>query len=164
MKRMTDDSEVLIAFARTAAKAQAIEALFQELLMAAEVAEDKHGRSFEEIAAKIESETLGRLKGRFMDITAGQVNDPNYTRMWKEINDSRIFLIHKFFSVFPIPLTEDHKKLAQKQLAHYDALFDIGFQLLRDVRDITFGQMNIPPDRLREFLAFVVKRRRELGI
>ena len=55
-------SALLIALARAASKAQEIEALLQEMVIAAEVATDTKNRSFEEIAAKIEKLPLGPLK------------------------------------------------------------------------------------------------------
>lgn len=45
-------SALLTAFARAASKAQEIEALLQEMLIAAEVATDTENRSFEKIAAE----------------------------------------------------------------------------------------------------------------
>src|SRR5436305_9361820 len=58
-----DKSALLVAFARAASKAHEIEALFQDLLIAAEVAQDNDNRSLDQIERQIESETLGRLKG-----------------------------------------------------------------------------------------------------
>ena len=56
------DHAILIAFARAASQAQEIEAILQEMLIAAEVANDTKTRSFEGIAAKIEKLPLGPLK------------------------------------------------------------------------------------------------------
>ena len=61
---MPDESALLVAFARAASKAHEIEALFQDLLIAAEVAQDKNNRSREQIERQIESETLGKKWGR----------------------------------------------------------------------------------------------------
>jgi hypothetical protein len=100
-----DESELLIAFARAASKAQEIEALLQEIDIAAEVATDTKNRSFEEIAAEIEKLPLGPLKEKFLKVA--QITDPLFPKMWKEINEERIFLMHKFFKVFPLPLNAD---------------------------------------------------------
>jgi len=156
-----DESALLVAFARAASKAHEIEALFQDLLIAAEVAQDKNNRPLEQIESQIESETLGRLKGRFLRIAQGALDDPLHARMWKEINDERIFLMHKFFTVFPLPMSNaDTTAEATQRLAKIDKLFDIGCRMLSTVRDLTFKSVNIPPERMREFLAFVIERRR----
>src|SRR6266487_2003228 len=94
------DDALLIAFARAASKGQEIEALLQEMLIAAEVANDTQNRSFENIAAKIEKLPLGVLREKFLAVV--RVADPQFTKMWKEINEERIFLMHKFFNAFPI--------------------------------------------------------------
>ena len=62
------------AFARAASKAQEIEALLQETLIAAEVATDTENRSFEDIASEIERLPLGELKRRFLKVAC--VPDP----------------------------------------------------------------------------------------
>ena len=56
------DHAIPIAFARAASQAQEIEAILQEMLIAAEVANDTKTCSFEGIAAKIEKLSLGPLK------------------------------------------------------------------------------------------------------
>ena len=58
----SSEEAMLTAFARAASKAQEIEGLLQEMLIAAEVATDTENRSFEEIAAKIEKLPLGPLR------------------------------------------------------------------------------------------------------
>ena|SRR5260370_735180 len=147
-----DEFALLVAFARAASKAHEIETLFQDLLIAAEVAQDKNNRPLEQIESQIESETLGRLKA---------LDDPLHARMWKEINDERIFLMHKFFTVFPLPMSNaDTTAEATQRLAKIDKLFDIGCRMLSTVRDLTFKSVNIPPERMREFLAFVIERPR----
>jgi hypothetical protein len=52
----------LVAFARAASKAQEIEALLKDTVIAVEVANDTRDRSFEEIAKKIDKLPLGPLK------------------------------------------------------------------------------------------------------
>jgi hypothetical protein len=96
MTQMSDEpteSSVLISFARAASKAQEIEAILQEMLIAAEAAQGtKNFRSFENIAAEIETLPLGKLKARYLDVV--RVADPLFAKMWKEVNEERIFLLH----------------------------------------------------------------------
>ena len=69
--------------------------------------------------------------------------------------------MHKFFTVFPLPISNaDTIAEATQRLAKIDKLFDIGCRMLSTVRDLTFKSVNIPPERMREFLAFVIERRR----
>ena len=150
-----DESELLTAFARAASQAQEIEALLQEMLVAAEVATDTKNRSFEKIAAEIEKLPLGKLKEKFLKVA--QITDPLFPKMWKEINEERIFLMHKFFKVFPLPLNADGLRKASQRIAEIDKLLDIGQRLLREVRDRAFAQFNITP----EFLKFVTEHRRK---
>lgn len=155
-----DESGLLIAFARAASKAHEIEALLQDLLIAAEVAQDKDNRSLDQIERQIGSETLGQLKGRFLRIVQTALDDPLHTRMWKEINDERIFLMHKFFTVFPLPISNPEvMEQATQRLTKIDKLLHIGCRMLSTVRELTFKSMNVPSDRMREFLAFVIERR-----
>ena len=79
----SNEEAMLTAFARAASKAQEIEALLQEMLIAAEVATDTKNRSFEEIAAEIEKLPLGPLKEKFLRVA--QMADPLFPKMWKEI-------------------------------------------------------------------------------
>jgi hypothetical protein len=88
----SNEEAMLTAFARAASKAQEIEALLQEMLIADEVATDTKNRSFEEIAAEIEKLPLGPLKEKFLRVA--QMADPLFPKMWKEINEERIFLMH----------------------------------------------------------------------
>jgi hypothetical protein len=153
------DDALLSAFARAASQAQEIEALLQEMLIAAEVANDTKNRSFEDIAAKIEKLPLGVLKTRYLEVV--RVNDPQFTKMWNEINEERIFLMHKFFNAFPVTSNADRLTEAARRLAKIDALLDVGRRLLKDVRDRTYDQLNIPKARLREFLKFVTDHRKK---
>jgi hypothetical protein len=155
-----DETKLLVAFARAAAKAQRIEALFQELLLAAEVAQDTRNRPFEDIRSKVERETLGRLTGRFLEIAQGFVNDPRHSQLWNEINDERIFLMHKFFNAFDVISTGKNIGEAAERLDRMNRLFDRGYWMLETIHKKTFATFNIPPDRLREFLTFVVETRK----
>ena len=159
MSGQPNESPLLIAFARAASKAQEIEALLQEMLIAAEVAQDTKNRSFEDIAAEIEKLPLGKLKASYLDVV--RVADPNFTKMWKEINEERIFLMHKFFNVFPITSSADGPAEAAERLAKIDGLLDVGQRLLKDVRDRTYAGFNIPAAKFPAFLKFVIEQRKK---
>jgi len=154
-----DESQVLIAFARAASRAQEIEALLQEMLIAAEVATDTENRSFEDIASEIERLPLGELKRRFLKVA--RVPDPLFTEMWNKLNAERIFLMHKFFNAFPITSSADRIPEAAQRLADIDRLLDIGWRLLKQVRDMTYASFNIPSAKFREFLKFVIDHRKK---
>lgn len=147
-----NESALLIAFARAASKAQEIEALFQEVVIAAEVATDTKNRSFEEIAAKIE-------KLPFLKMV--RMADPLFAKMWEEINEERVFLMHKFFNAFLITPNSDKLAEAAQRLVKIDALLDIGRRLLTQVRDRRYVQFNIPAAKSRKFLKFVTEHRRK---
>ena len=136
-----NESDLLIAFARAAAQAQEIEALFQEMLIAAEVATDTKNRSFEKIAAEIEKQPLGPLKQKFIEVA--QMADPLFAEMWKRLNAERIFLIHKFFTASPIANTDSFPEAAQRP-KEIDELLSIGCRLLTEVRDGTYATFNTP--------------------
>jgi len=154
-----EESELLTAFARAPSKAQEIEALLQEMFIAAEVAIDTKNRSFEKIAAKIEKLPLGPLKKKFLK--EAQMPDPRFAKMWEEINEERVFLMHKFFNAFPITPNGDKLAEAAQRLAEIDELLDIGRRLLTDVRDRTYVHFNIPAAKFREFLKFVTEHRKK---
>lgn len=158
-----DESALLIAFARAASKAQEVEALFREMLIAIEVAHDTKNRSFEDIAAEFEK-PLGVLTARYLDTLKTHIDDPRFTKMWNEINEERIFLMHKFFNVFPITSNADKLAKAAQRLAEIDVLLDRGRRLLQDVRDGGYASLNIPPARFREFLQFVIDHRKEAKV
>jgi hypothetical protein len=155
-----DQSAVLVAFARAAAKAQEIEAIFKDLLLAAEVAQDTRNRSLEEMSAMIEKQTLGSLKQKFLEIAQQTVRDPKHSQMWKDINEERIFLMHTFFNAFGVVSRGEGIVEASQRLEKIDRLLDIGYRMLRELRERTFASFNIPQDKLREFLAFVVEKRK----
>ena len=147
-----NESALLIAFARAASKAQEIEALFQEVVIAAEVATDTKNRSFEEIAAKIE-------KLPFLKMV--RMADPLFAKMWEEINEERVFLMHKFFNAFLITPNADKLAEAAQRLVKIDALLDIRRRLLTQVRDRRYVQFNIPAAKSRKFPKFVTEHRRK---
>jgi hypothetical protein len=155
-----DESALLIAFARAASKAQEIEALFREILIAIKIAQDAKIRSFEDVEAEFEK-PLGVLTARYLDTLKTHIDDPRFTKMWTEVNEARIFLMHKFFNVFPITST-NAKKLEQAglQLAEIDALLDQGRRFLKNLRDGGYTSLNIAPAKSREFLQFVIEERK----
>jgi hypothetical protein len=161
MDAQLDETQLLIAFARAAAKAQEIEALFQEMLIASEVAADTKNRSFEEIAVEIEKLPLGVLNKRYFNIVKSHINDPRFFQIWKELNEDRIFLMHRFFNVFPLTSTDDKLAEAGQRIAKIDALLDSGRRFLKQVRDRTYAGFNIPPAKFREFLKFVIDHRKK---
>jgi hypothetical protein len=112
-----------------------------------------------EIAEEFEKLTLGELKRRYLKTVGKDNTDPLFTKMWDEINQERIFLMHHFFDVFRIE-TLDGNQTAAKRLERIDALLDIGRRLLRDVFDMTAVGFGIPPEKWRDFLQFVVDHRR----
>jgi hypothetical protein len=159
----SNESTLLIAFARAASKSQAIETLLQETLISVEVAKDARDgsfRSFQEIAEKIEKLPLGQLKRRYLETVGKDITDPLFRKMWDEINEERIFLIHDFFDVFPITELAGNEE-ATKRLKRIDELLDIGRRLLKEVFDRTAVQFGVPRDNWRDFLAFVVDRRKK---
>jgi hypothetical protein len=105
---------------------------------------------------------LGKLKARYLDVV--RVADPLFAKMWKEVNEERIFLMHKFFNVFPLTSSADRLAEAAQRLAKIDALLDRGRRFLREVRDRTYARFNIPPEKFREFLKFVIDHRKRATI
>ena len=163
MSTEPNESALLIAFARAASKAQEIETLLQETIISVEVAKDARDgslRSFLEIAEKIEKFPLGELKRRYLETVAKDIADPLFKKMWDEINGERIFLIHYFFDVFPIAELDGNEEAA-KRLDRIDQLLDIGRRLLKEVFDKTAVHFGIPREKWRDFLAFVVDRRKK---
>ena len=158
----SNEEAMLTAFARLASKAQEIEALLQEINIAAEVATDTKNRSFEEIAAEIEKLPLGPLKKKFLEVA--QMADPLFPKMWEEINDERVFLMHEFFNAFPITSNGDRLAEAAQRLVKIDALLDIGRRLLTELRDRTYVEYNIPAAKFRDFLKFVTEHRKKAKV
>ena len=154
MSDQLDESNVLIAFARSAAKAQEVEALFREIIIAAEVATDAKRRSYEAITAEIDKLPLGPHNKKFMEFVKS-FDEPGLNKLWNELNRERIFLVHKFFSTFPLPLVEPALSQASQRLDKIDKLLEAGRQLLRIVRDKSCEQFGITQD----FLKSVTERR-----
>jgi hypothetical protein len=163
LDRIDSVERVQIFFASAASKAQDIEALLQEMLIAAEVANDRKNRSFKDIAAEVEKLPLGVLKARYLGMVKAHLNDPLFTQMWEEINEERIFRMHKFFNVFPLTSDVDRLTEAAKRLTEIDGRLDLAQRFLRDVRDRGYAHFGIPPARFRDFLKFVTEQR-EKGI
>ena len=158
----TDQFELLIAFGRAAVKAQEIESLLQETLIIVEVARDRRNRSVQTIADELERLTLGQLKQRYLDSAIGKkIEDPLFAKMWKELNDERIFLMHKFFQIFPLATFAGNKK-ALSRLNHIDRLLDIGRNHLADSLKLTMRMTKMDKPKLRELLAQVVEVRKRM--
>ena len=163
MSPLATENRFLIAFGRAAVKAQEIEMLLKETLIIVEVASDTQNRSLDAISQKIEKLPLGPLKNQYLK-TIGSGIDPTFSKMWNEINLERIFLMHKFFQVFPLSGSTEHLKKAAERLGFIDGLLDIGCRLLKDVRYLTLKQMNLTPARVRELLALAVELRKKRTI
>jgi len=161
LNRIDSQDRVQFFFANAASKAQEIEAFWQEMLIAAEVANDAKDRSTEDIAAEIEKLPLGVLKARYLAMLKTHLDDPVFTEMWEEINGERIFLMHKFFNVFPLTSDADRLTEAAKRLAEINGRLDIAQRSLRDLRDRGYAHFGIPPAEFREFLKFVIDERRK---
>jgi hypothetical protein len=157
MSALATESRLLVAFGRAAVKAQEIEVLLQETVIILEVTADTQNRSLEAISKRIEKLPLGPLKDKYLK-SIGAGLDPNFSKMWNEINQERIFLMHKFFQVFS--LSADLEKAAER-LEYIDKLLDIGHRLLKDVRYLTLKQMNLTPAKVRELLALAVELRKK---
>jgi len=155
-----DESELLIAFARAASKAQEVEALLRDTIIGVEVVNDTRNRPFAVIAKEIDKLTLGELKRRYLKTVGNQIKDPRFLQMWKETNENRIFLMHNFFHVFPVTALTGNEEAA-KRLAKIDKLLDISRGQLKDVLEMTLAQFDIPRARFREFLALVVDHRKK---
>jgi hypothetical protein len=162
-KNDPDKSALLIDFARAAAKAQEVEALFREMLIAIKVAHDTKNRSLEDIAAEFEK-PLGVLTARYLETLKTHIDDPRFTKMWNEVNEERIFLMHKFFNVFPITSNADKLAEAAQRLAEIDALLDRGRRFLKNVRDGGCASLNIAPAKFHKFLQFVIDHRKEAKV
>jgi hypothetical protein len=102
-KTEPNESALLIAFAHAASKAQEIDKL-----------------------------PLGPLKKKYLKTIGKRIEDPNFEMMWKDTNEERNFLMHKFFRIFPVAGLAGNKVAANK-LARIDQLLDIGRRLLKDV-------------------------------
>jgi hypothetical protein len=112
-----NETELLIAFARAASKAQEIEALFRDSLIAVEVAmdiavKDTGSRSFEDIAGKIDRLPLGVFKEKFFKVFGKGLSDSGLKETFDAVNDERIFLMHNFFQAFPMDKLNGNKEAA----------------------------------------------------
>ena len=103
------------------------------------------------------------LKRKFLETIGKGIEDPLFQQMWKKINQERIFLMHKFFNVFPVAELKGNEAAATR-LARIDKLLDVGRRLLKTALDLTFDRFNIEPAKRREFLAFVVDHRKKSKI
>jgi hypothetical protein len=159
-----NETELLIAFARAASKAQEIEALFRDSLIAVEVAkdiaeEDSGDRSFEDIAGKIDRLPLGVLKEKFFKVFGKDLSDSGAKETFDAVNDERIFLMHNFFQAFPMDRLNGNKDAAIR-LERIDEILGTGLQIFRRAHDRALALGKIPPAKLREILKFLVDDRR----
>jgi hypothetical protein len=159
----SNEFALLIAFARAASKAQEIEALLQETLIGVEVVTDTSGRSFTDIAKEIEKLPLEELKRRYLETVGNHIPDPRFKEMWDEINKQRIFLMHKFFQVFPTAKLDGNED-ATIRLKEIDEILDAGRQILTHAFRGALARFNIEPTKFREFLAFVVDHRKKAKV
>jgi hypothetical protein len=124
-----DERTLLIAFARAASKAQEIAEFLKDSVIAVEVATDTRDRSFEDIAKEIDNLPLGPLKKRYLETVGKDIPDPGFKEMFDEINRQRIFLMHKFFQVFPA--TElDGNEQAELKLRQINEILGTGREVL----------------------------------
>ena len=68
--------------------------------------------------------------------------------------------MHKFFNAFDVIPTGKNIGEAAEPPERMNRLFDSGCWMLETIHEKTFATFNIPADRLREFLAFVVETRK----
>ncbi len=110
-----NEAALLDAFARAASKAQGIEAILQDSVAGIEVVQDTRSRPFPDIEKKIDKLPLGPLLNRFIKTVAKDMNYSDvFERLWYDINQERIFLMHKFFRQFPIAKLEGNEEAARR--------------------------------------------------
>jgi hypothetical protein len=112
MSEGPSEAELLIEFARAAAKAQEIERILSDTLVAYAVDKDTKDRSFEKIAEEIDGLSLGQLQKRYLTTLGKNAHDQGFQEMFRTINDERIFLMHKFFQSFPVEKLNGNEKAA----------------------------------------------------
>ena len=156
-----NEAALLDAFARAASKAQGIEAILQDSVAGIEVVQDTRNRPFPDIEKKIDKLPLGPLLNRFIKTVAKDMNYSDvFERLWYDINQERIFLMHKFFRQFPIAKLEGNEEAARR-LERIDELLDGGCRFLTYVFTKTVEGFNVPPTEFRKFLAYVVDQRKK---
>jgi hypothetical protein len=163
-----DESALLIAFARAASKAQEIEALFRDSMIAVEVAmdigvEDTRGRSFEDIAKKIDRLPLGALKEKFFKAFEKDLFDSGVKEVFDAVNDERIFLMHNFFQTFPVEKLNGNKEAAIR-LKRINEILGTGLQMFRRAHDHALALGKIPPTKLRKILKSLVDDRKNAKV
>lgn len=162
-----NETALLIAFARAASKAQEIEALFRDSIIAAEIAtdiaaEDTRGRSFEEIARKIDRLPLGALKEKFLKVFGKDLSG-SVKESFDAVNDERIFLMHNFFQTFPMDELNGNKEAAIR-LERIDEILGTGLQMFRSAHHHALALGKIPPTKLRTILKSLVDDRRNAKV
>lgn len=164
MSEGPNESELLIEFARAAAKAQEIEAILKDTVIGADVAQDTGNRSFEAIAKEIDKLPLGPLQIKYFEKVGKDIHDPGFKKMFKEINEQRKFLMHRFFLEFPIAKLNGNEE-AKTRLQQIDKILGDGREILRRAFDGALAlSLKIQPEKFREFLAFVVDHRKKAKV
>jgi hypothetical protein len=92
MSEGPSESEILIEFARAAAKAQEIERILSDTLVAYAVDKDTKDRSFEKIAEEIDGLSLGQLQ---KDISrhSGKTNTIKASKKCSAVSTTREFFL-----------------------------------------------------------------------
>jgi hypothetical protein len=164
----SNETALLIAFARAASKAQEIEALFRDSMITAEIAmdiavEDTRGRLFEDIARKIDRLPLGALKEKFFKVFEKHLFDSAEKEKFDAVNDERIFLMHNFFQAFPLDKLNGNKEAAIR-LERIDEILGAGLKIFRRAQNAAFAIGKIPPTKLRKILRSLVDDRKNTKV
>jgi len=80
--------------------------------------------------------------------------------MWDEINKHRIFLMHKFFQVFPTANLDANEDAAIR-LKEIDEILEFGRQILAHAFHGALAAFSVEPTKFHECLAFVVDHRKK---
>lgn len=159
-----NETAMLIAFARAASRAQEIEAILKDTVIGAEVSQDTRNRAFEAIANEIDKLPLGPLQKKYFEMVGKDIHDPGFKKMFKEINEHRKFLMHKFFQEFPITKLNGNEE-AKIRLQQIDKILGDGREILKRAFDGAIAlSLQIQPEKFREFLAFVVEHRKKAKV
>jgi hypothetical protein len=84
--------------------------------------------------------------------------------LFEDINQQRIFLMHKFFQVFPVEKLDANKE-AESKLREINETLNIGCEVLsRAFRAALDLSLKIKPEELRDFLARFVEHRKKARV
>ena len=161
MRTEPNESELLIEFARAASKAQEIERILRDSLIAFHVDKDTKKRSFEEIAKKIDRMPLGSLQEEYFKTVGKDMHDQGFKKMFYTLNDERIFLMHKFFLEFPVTILDGNEE-AKIRLIQIDETLGNGLAILRRAFENAIAvSLKIHPAKFRDFLRSEVEHRKK---